>query len=110
MTSLNFVKNAFESEVRTIVLIKPIYQDPHSVIPQLNAAIMKGCGEERLRRVKSEPCRRFERRKMQMDHHEGIPLTRLLLDSNFVSITDMITRNRENVQCTLVNEMGPERL
>ena len=56
------MEDAFE-EGRTIVLIKPIYQDPHSVIPQLNAAIVKGCGEERLCWVKSEPYGRFERAK-----------------------------------------------
>ena len=59
---LKFVNNAFE-EVRTIVFVEPIYQDPHSVIPQLNATIMKGCGEERLRRMKGEPYMRFERAK-----------------------------------------------
>jgi hypothetical protein len=47
---------------------------------------------------------------MKADLHEHIPLTRLLLDSNFVSITDMIVRNRKNVQPPLMNEMGPRRL
>jgi hypothetical protein len=84
------VKDAFE-EVRTIVLIKPIYEDPHSVIPQLNAAIMKGCGEEGLCWVKGEPYRRFEWAK-NVDGSSRIPLTRLLLDSNLVSITDMMAK------------------
>ena len=56
---MRFVKNAFE-EVRTVVFIEPIYKDTHSVIPELNAAIMKGCGEEGLCRVKGETCKRFE--------------------------------------------------
>lgn len=40
--------------------------------------------------------RDLNRQKMRIDYHERIPLTRLLLDSNFVSITDMVTRNRED--------------
>jgi hypothetical protein len=43
---------------------------------------------------------------MRVCYLEGIPLTRLLLDSNLVSITDMIARYRKGVQHTLVNEMG----
>jgi len=39
-----------------------------------------------------------------MDCHEYTPLTRLLLDSNFVSITDMIVRNQEGVQHTQISE------
>lgn len=47
---------------------------------------------------------------MKMDDHEHIPLTRLLLDSNLVSITDMIGRNRGNVRYAVVNEKGPKGL
>jgi hypothetical protein len=45
---------------------------------------------------------------MRMDYHGGIPLTRLLLDSNFVSITDMVARNLGGVQHTLISGMGPK--
>lgn len=47
---------------------------------------------------------------MKMANDGRIPLTRLLLDSNLVSITDMIARNRKNVQYTLMNEMSPRGL
>ena len=58
------MKNAFE-RTRTVVFIKPIYQDPHSVVPQLNATIMERSGEEGLRRVKGKPYPIFERRKIE---------------------------------------------
>lgn len=44
---------------------------------------------------------------MRAGYHGRIPLTRLLFDSNFVSMTDMIARNRRGVQHKLMNEIGP---
>ena len=56
---MRYVDNAFE-ETRTVVFIEPIHKHPHSVIPQLDATIMKRCGEKRLSRMKCESCARFK--------------------------------------------------
>lgn len=80
------------------MLIKTIHKNTHPIIPELNAAIVERSGEKRLSWMKSEAWNGLSR-VVSLD--EGaysniesgfIPLTLLLLDSNFVSMTDMVDK------------------
>ena len=72
------------------MLLKPIHQDTHTIIPQLDTTIVQRCREKRLSRMKSKPWFRNLSDNIAYCNLSKLPLTRLLFDSNFVSITDML--------------------
>jgi hypothetical protein len=74
----------------TFVFFESVHQYAHSVIPELNTSIMKGGGKKWLSRMEREPLYTEVGHKVGRGPETNIPLTRLLLDSNFVSITDIL--------------------
>jgi len=78
------------TEFLTFMLLKPIHQDTHTIIPQLDTTIVQRCREKRLSRMKSKPWFRDLSDNIAYCNLSKSPLTRLLFDSNFVSITDML--------------------
>jgi hypothetical protein len=77
------------------MFLESIHQYAHSIIPQLDAPVMQSSRQKRLSRVKSKtyqthymPPIVWSRLIVYSVLNE--PFTRLLLDSNLVSITDMV--------------------
>lgn len=72
------------------MFFKPINKYAHTIIPQLHTPIVKGRREKRLRGVECEPLSSDNLDSFLVEVLDSVPFTRLLLDSNFVSITDMV--------------------
>ena len=74
------------------MFLESIHQHAHSVIPQLDAPIMQSSRQQRLSRMKSETyhIQPIVRLRLTVYLMLNEPFTRLLLDSNLVSITDIV--------------------
>ena len=82
----------YTQTVHTFVLLEPVYQNSHPIVPKLYAPIVQRRRQQRLSRVECESCRDGDEGNMGTGPFAArAPFTRLLLDSNFVSITDMVT-------------------
>ena len=72
------------------MFFESVHQYSHSVIPELNTSIVKRSRKQWLSRMECEPYYTEMCHKVKTSSETNIPLTRLLLDSNFVSITDIL--------------------
>jgi hypothetical protein len=71
------------------VFFEPVDENTHAIVPQLDCSIVETGSEERLAWMERKPLQAPSGSSRVSRAWKHTPFTRLLLDSNLVSITDM---------------------